>query len=129
MYSPALRKDVTRAEQQIEENSKKQMEYSRSANDFDAKYKASCKELGIEGKDLKQLAKEIRNTAHTLLPVVFEEVIIMTKEKSVQEAVGYYNEYVKFILQASDLKGEEVNLPTILFIGEYGNASCQKLIE
>jgi len=121
---------VTRAEQQIEENSKKQSDYSRSANDFENRYKVDCEKLGIQGKDLKKLSNEIRQTAQTQLPAVFEEVTGMAQGKGVQDAVGYYNDYVKFILAASDIKtGEEINLPTILFIGEHGNASCQKLTE
>jgi len=46
--SPALKKDVTRAEGQIQEICKKRADQLRTANEFEMKYKAMCSDLSIE---------------------------------------------------------------------------------
>lgn len=117
---PALKKDVTRVEQQIAEMNKKESDYQRSANDFDARYKKSCADLGIEGTNKNKLAHEIRTSAKSQLPVALEKVASLATDTKMQKALQYYNAFVKFSLDSAEFTtSDEVQCPTLSFLVEH----------
>ncbi|XP_077056827.1 CDK5 regulatory subunit-associated protein 3 isoform X1 [Siphateles boraxobius] len=110
--SPALRKQVSKAQQLQQELSRRELECQSGAADMRERYYAACKQYGIRGENV---AREIQALVKDL-PVVLEE--IGKKAACLKEAIEFYSVFTNF---ANDWS--EVVLPMLRFVQNKGNTT------
>nr|CAG4640940.1 EOG090X07S9 [Eulimnadia texana] len=113
---PALKKQITKCEQVQHECEKKEAECVKLAHEFKEKYYATCRQMGIEGHNVK---KEIVALLKDL-PSLYENVADLSK--SLKDAVHYYDGFVKHFVASSKQKDEN-RLPLLEYIIEHGNTT------
>lgn len=111
---PSLRKQITRLEQAQVDCEKKIKEYTKSENLALNEFNASCKQLGIAGKDIK---KELVDLLADL-PRIYTET--EKKLKNIQPAVDLYEAFNKFLLGKDS---ELIVLNTLSYIVKNGNTT------
>eukprot|EP00898_Chlorokybus_atmophyticus_P000049 jgi/Chlat1/1044/Chrsp110S01555 len=86
---PFLRKQASRAQQQLVDLDRREAELRRGAAASAHKYKQACEELGIAGKDLKG---ELRALAKQL-PAALQEAVACMRQEAVGSACALYSTY------------------------------------
>ncbi|XP_048026203.1 CDK5 regulatory subunit-associated protein 3 isoform X2 [Megalobrama amblycephala] len=109
---PALRKQVSKAQQLQQELSRRELECQSGAADMRERYYAACKQYGIRGENV---AREIQALVKDL-PVVLEET--GKKAACLKEAIEFYSAFTNFISDWS-----EVVLPMLRFVQSKGNTT------
>ncbi|CAL1536755.1 unnamed protein product [Lymnaea stagnalis] len=101
---PALKKQISKCQQTQKECTRKQHEYAASSADLRKQYAASCKQLGIEGKQIKsELASLVKD-----LPSELSKFAVSAK--SLEEAVQFYDKFTKFVCNNESASAENVRL-------------------
>ncbi|XP_065838626.1 CDK5 regulatory subunit-associated protein 3-like isoform X1 [Oscarella lobularis] len=111
---PATKRQIGRCQQIQRECSRKESECAANAVQLRKKFSALCKELKIEGNDVKRELKKLVDE----LPSVYESVCCGIKE--LEQCVKYYEEFVLFIAPSAS---ESEILLMIKFIQSHGNAT------
>ncbi|XP_052426927.1 CDK5 regulatory subunit-associated protein 3 isoform X1 [Carassius gibelio] len=109
---PALRKQVSKAQQLQQELSRRELECQSGATDMRERYYAACKQYGIQGENV---ARELQALVKDL-PVVLEKT--GKKAACLDEAINFYAAFINFV---SDWSGEV--LPTLTFVQRKGNTT------
>lgn len=109
---PALRKQVSKAQQLQQELSRRELECQSGAADMRERYYAACKQYGIRGENV---AREIQALVKDL-PVVLEET--GKKATCLKEAIEFYSVFTNFVSDWS-----EVVLPMLMFVQNKGNTT------
>ncbi|KAL1264495.1 hypothetical protein QQF64_004850 [Cirrhinus molitorella] len=109
---PALRKQVSKAQQLQQELSRREVECQSGAADLRERYYAACKQYGIKGENV---ARELQALVKDL-PVVLEET--GKKAACLNEAIKFYAVFTNFVCDWS----EEV-LPILRFVQKKGNTT------
>lgn len=109
---PALRKQVSKAQQLQQELSRRELECQSGATDMRERYYAACKQYGIQGENV---ARELQALVKDL-PVVLEET--GKKAACLDEAINFYAAFINFVSDWS----EEV-LPILRFVQKKGNTT------
>ncbi|KAF4106496.1 CDK5 regulatory subunit-associated protein 3 [Onychostoma macrolepis] len=109
---PALRKQVSKAQQLQQELSRRELDCQSGATDMRERYYAACKQYGIQGENV---ARELQALVKDL-PVVLEET--GKKAACLDEAIKFYAAFINFVSDWS----EEV-LPTLRFVQKKGNTT------
>ncbi|XP_067285750.1 CDK5 regulatory subunit-associated protein 3 isoform X2 [Pseudorasbora parva] len=109
---PALRKQVSKAQQLQQELSRRELECQSGAADMRERYYAACKQYGIRGENV---AREIQSLVKDL-PVVLEET--GKKAACLKEAIEFYAVFTNFVSDWS-----EVVLPMLKFVQNKGNTT------
>ncbi|XP_067225574.1 CDK5 regulatory subunit-associated protein 3 isoform X2 [Chanodichthys erythropterus] len=109
---PALRKQVSKAQQLQQELSRRELECQSGSADMRERYYAACKQYGIRGENV---AREIQALVKDL-PVVLEET--GKKAACLKEAIEFYSAFTNFISDWS-----EVVLPMLRFVQSKGNTT------
>lgn len=111
---PSLRKQVARLEQTQVECEKKIKDYTKSENLAQNEFNASCKQLGISGKNIKKELIALLDE----LPQIYRET--EKKIKGIQPAIDLYEAFNKFLLGKDS---ELVVLNTLSYIVKNGNTT------
>ncbi|PSN58422.1 hypothetical protein C0J52_02807 [Blattella germanica] len=88
---PSLKKQIAKFEQIQMECDKKEAEYAKSGNVLRGEFQTLCKQLGIEGKKIKRELVDLLAE----LPGIYNKVA--NNVKTLDQAVQFYTEFVKFI--------------------------------
>ncbi|XP_054009160.1 CDK5 regulatory subunit-associated protein 3 [Hylaeus anthracinus] len=89
---PSTKKQIQKLEQLQTELTKKEAEYKKSENTARSEFNLLCKQLGIQGHQIKQeLAEKIKE-----LPEIYEK--IGKKVKLIEKAVEFYCGFVNYTL-------------------------------
>jgi len=89
---PAQKRSIIKMKQLQEECLRKEVEYRKNEKSLKEQYEASCTQMGISGKNIKQeLVEQLK-----ALPDIFNKVAKSTQQ--LQEATDFYKEFVEFIL-------------------------------
>ncbi|KAG8236540.1 hypothetical protein J437_LFUL011317 [Ladona fulva] len=111
---PSLRKQLAKFEQIQMECDKKDAEYTKNANSLQNEFHSQCKQLGIDGKQIK---RELVTSLSELPRILNDNA---RKAKSLKSAQEFYESFVKFII------GEEHPggcLPLLRYLIEHGNVT------
>lgn len=109
---PALRKQVSKAQQLQQELSRRELECQSGSADMRERYYAACKQYGIKGENVaRELQAQVKD-----LPVVLEET--GKKAACLKDAIEFYTAFTKFVSDWS----EEV-LPLLRFVQKKGNTT------
>ncbi|CAG5131829.1 unnamed protein product [Candidula unifasciata] len=101
---PAIKKQISKCQQTQKECQRKENEYASSATDLRRQYKASCKQLGIEGNKIKtELAELVKDLPSELRK--FAE-----SARTLEDAVQFYDDFTRFVLPSVDAGSENVCL-------------------
>lgn len=112
---PSLRKQITKLEQLHNEYIKKEKDYMKAENTSRNEFNATCKQLGIPGKQIKN---ELSNILEEL-PEIYEKV--GQNFKTIKTAIDVFAAFVEF----NSVKDKSNNcLSLIKYIVENGNTSC-----
>uniref|UniRef100_A0A672KBX5 CDK5 regulatory subunit associated protein 3 n=1 Tax=Sinocyclocheilus grahami TaxID=75366 RepID=A0A672KBX5_SINGR len=109
---PALRKQVSKAQQLQQELSRRELECQSGATDMRERYYAACKQYGIQGENV---ARELQALVKDL-PVVLEET--GKKAACLDEAIKFYAAFINFVSHWS-----EEALPILRFVQKKGNTT------
>ncbi|XP_050980602.1 CDK5 regulatory subunit-associated protein 3 [Labeo rohita] len=109
---PALRKQVSKAQQLQQEMNRRELECQSGAADMRDRYYAACKQYGIKGENV---ARELQALVKDL-PVVLEET--GKKTGCLDEAIKFYAAFTNFVSDWS----EDV-LPILRFVQKKGNTT------
>ncbi|XP_016425925.1 CDK5 regulatory subunit-associated protein 3 isoform X2 [Sinocyclocheilus rhinocerous] len=109
---PALRKQVSKAQQLQQELSRRELECQSGATDMRERYYAACKQYGIQGENV---ARELQALVKDL-PVVLEET--GKKAACLDEAIKFYEAFINFVSDWS-----EEALPILRFVQKKGNTT------
>ncbi|XP_043108993.1 CDK5 regulatory subunit-associated protein 3 [Puntigrus tetrazona] len=109
---PALKKQVSKAQQLQQELSRRELECQSSAANMRERYYAACKQYGIQGENV---ARELQALVKDL-PVVLAET--GKKAGCLDEAIKFYASFINFVSDWS----EEV-LPILRFVQKKQNAT------
>lgn len=113
---PSLKRQITKCQQLQEELSKKEIDYSKNANEIKEKYYATCKQIGIEGNNVRKELILLLNE----LPTVFSDISNKIK-KELKPAQNFYLAFLLFTLKRDNVSSE--CLPLLNFIIEKGNTT------
>jgi len=113
---PALKGEIGKSQQIQRECARKEIECSHNASVFKEKFHHTCKQMGIEGGNIRteflQLVEQ--------LPEIFDG--IAEKSKLIDDVVDYYREFAKFITERKDLLDDDIT-PLLKFVICNGNAT------
>uniref|UniRef100_A0A671NDX7 CDK5 regulatory subunit associated protein 3 n=1 Tax=Sinocyclocheilus anshuiensis TaxID=1608454 RepID=A0A671NDX7_9TELE len=109
---PALRKQVSKAQQLQQELSRRELECQSGATDMRERYYAACKQYGIQGENV---ARELQALVKDL-PVVLKET--GKKAACLDEAIKFYAAFINFVSDWS-----EEALPILRFVQKKGNTT------
>lgn len=109
---PALRKQVSKAQQLQQELSRRELECQSGAADMKDRFYEACKQYGIKGENV---ARELQALVKDL-PVVLEKT--GKKAACLEEAIQFYTAFTNFVSDWS----EEV-LPLLRFVQKKGNTT------
>ncbi|CAI5511130.1 unnamed protein product [Closterium sp. Naga37s-1] len=105
---PYWQKHRVRAQQQLEESNRKELDCRRLAAAAAKGFQQACSDLGIKGQDVRQELKGLVSK----LPAVFQEVVTILSGEPVGQAVDYYRAAIAFAHGGNDA-GSPL-LPTLL---------------
>lgn len=111
---PSLRKQITRLEQTRSDCEKKIKDYTKSENLSQNEFNASCKQLGIAGKNIRKELIDLLDD----LPKIYAES--EKKLKEIQTAIDLYEAFNKFLLGKDS---QLVVLNTLSYIVKNGNTT------
>lgn len=114
---PALKRQITKCQQQCQDCVKKTSELEAHAELIKEKFKQSCAELGIAGVNVKQ---ELLGLVSEL-PDVYAKVIKMLD--SIQPAISYYKSFVEF---SCSCKSTNELLPMLCYLCNHGNVTLHQ---
>ncbi|XP_065053892.1 CDK5 regulatory subunit-associated protein 3-like [Rhopilema esculentum] len=120
---PSLKRQISKCQQTQRDCTRKESEYMTNAGLFKDRYYYECKQMGVQGENIKSELLALVDE----LPVLFES--IAEKTKTLEDSVAYYSEFVNFILSRGAIseKTEEVSktgvTPMLLFVCKHGNAT------
>merc|ERR1711937_1109025 len=110
---PALKGEIGKLQQIQRESARKELECSHNVSVLKDKFHHTCKQIGIQGKDIRQELLQLFGQ----LPEIFEE--IAEKSKLIDDVIEYYREFARFITQRNDLLDEDI-APLLKFVICYG---------
>ncbi|XP_035214668.1 CDK5 regulatory subunit-associated protein 3-like isoform X1 [Stegodyphus dumicola] len=115
MYElPSLKRQLTKCKQLQDESAKKELDYAKNEHAMRENYAASCKQIGIEGKNVK---KELLSLLDEL-PEALGSVAVSSKKLALVR--NYYVSFLKFTLNRDV---ENTCLPVLKHIIEKGNTT------
>lgn len=123
---PSLSKRLDRWRNQVEESSRKEHEYNKSANEYRNRYEKECAAMGIPGHDVKT---ELRGLVSELPKLLDEVAALLQSSDTVEKAYQYYRAFVHYT--ASVPSGEERDTedidvcPTLMRVYKNGNERLQ----
>lgn len=112
---PSLRKQIAKLEQLQNECTKKAKDYAKSENIARSEFNASCKQLGIEGKQIKRELIDLLDE----LPKIYAEVA--ENFKSIKPSSELYTEFLKY--NSSKDNSNIDCVPLLKYIIENGNTT------
>lgn len=116
---PDLKRQLAKCQQLHQEYTRKEVDYAKMSEEFAEKFRADCRKMGIEGKNIK---RELFSLAKCL-PQTFEE--IARESRNLIPAVDFYTGFVAFILNKTD---DDPNcLRMVRYIMEKGNTTVYEL--
>ncbi|CAI5460186.1 unnamed protein product [Closterium sp. Yama58-4] len=107
---PYWQKHRARAQQQLEESNRKELDCRRLAAAAAKGFQQACSDLGIKGQDVRQELKGLVSK----LPGIFQEVVTILSGEPVEQAVEYYAAAVAFAHGGEDTGSSPLLLPTLL---------------
>ncbi|CAI5535719.1 unnamed protein product [Closterium sp. Naga37s-1] len=110
---PYWQKHRVRAQQQLEESNRKELDCRRLAAAAAKGFQQACSDLGIKGQDVR---KELKGLV-SQLPSVFQSVVGVLCNESVGQAVDYYRAAIAFAHGGGEDTGSTsplLLLPTLL---------------
>ncbi|EDV20936.1 uncharacterized protein TRIADDRAFT_50915 [Trichoplax adhaerens] len=111
----ASKKNIGKCQQQLRDLTRKESEYTSNANIFRNKFLQTCKQIGIQGKNIKAELNELLQT----LPELYDDLV--TDSKQLSKAYEFYRAFVTF-LDDSNGEGKQLDiLPLLKCIINKGN--------
>lgn len=111
---PSLKKQISKCEQIQVECDKKEAEYSKACSVARGEFQTLCKQLGIQGLQIKHELVDLI----TELPSIYSR--IAESVKTLNQAVELYTEFVKFIFGKEHPGG---CVPLLMYMTEHGNTT------
>ncbi|XP_013774182.1 CDK5 regulatory subunit-associated protein 3-like isoform X1 [Limulus polyphemus] len=112
---PSLKKQIAKCQQTQEECNRKEEEYAKNAIQLKEKFYETCKQLGIEGVNIRKELVSLLND----LPDIFSRVT--ERMMDLNSAREYYVEFLNFTLKRDDIK--QICVPLIGHLIEKGNTT------
>ncbi|XP_078671833.1 CDK5 regulatory subunit-associated protein 3-like isoform X2 [Branchiostoma floridae x Branchiostoma belcheri] len=116
---PAVKRQIAKCKQTQEECVKKEADFTSQARIEREGFKASCKELGIVGKNIRSELLALLKQ----LPGIHQKLAEETK--SLQPAIDFYTAFVQFLLSSSgdDAKADVSMVPMLRYLTSHGNTT------
>ncbi|XP_035695000.1 CDK5 regulatory subunit-associated protein 3-like [Branchiostoma floridae] len=116
---PAVKRQIAKYKQTQEECVKKEADFTSQARIEREGFKASCKELGIVGKNIRSELLALLKQ----LPGIHQKLAEETK--SLQPAIDFYSAFVHFLLSSSgDGSKTDVSMvPMLRYLTSHGNTT------
>eukprot|EP01132_Coremiostelium_polycephalum_P009615 gene9615-11782_t len=120
---PNLKKIVEKSIKTLEDNSKKETEYTKSKTSAINSFKKACTDLGIQGDKIREEIVELPK----LLNSLFEQTVKLLSNDELLDILKFYKEFNQFSLSnLPDDKREEITsnlLPITSFLIKHGNVT------
>eukprot|EP00051_Salpingoeca_urceolata_P010244 m.124848 g.124848 ORF g.124848 m.124848 type:complete len:530 (+) comp16636_c0_seq3:28-1617(+) len=121
---PALKRTVQRCQMKIKDADRKEVEYTAHGAQQRERFQQLCKDMKIEGKDVKKELSKLPKE----LPSIYQEAAEAMTSTQFKAALEYYTAFVAFILDGSDKQAEhsEAACALLKFIVANGNVTVHQ---
>jgi len=91
---PQMKKTIEQAQKQIQELTKKEADWTRTAQQYRSRFTQQCKDMNIEGKDIRSEVNSLTNG----IPQILVEVVELVRDPKIKQAIQFYETFTKYVL-------------------------------